>query len=327
MKNIDLCGFGNGLVDLLYKISDEELKKYNINKGEMTLVDAEQQAVLLKQLESHTVEMCSGGSAANTIIAFSGFGGVAAYFTMLGNDTLGNFYLEEFRDLGVELNSRQISDEPTGTCIVLITPDSERTMITCLGASAKYEPLDVSEEIISRSKWLYIEGYKFSEEQGKEAITKAIEFSKQHGTKVSVTFSDVFITELFRNDLEEIVKQSQLIFCNENEALSYTKTNNFDDAVKILLQQCPNIVVTKGSKGSFISWENKIYEIPANPVAALDSTGAGDMFAAGLLYGLICNNDIENGGKLASLAASKIVTQFGARLKDNPEEIKKIIFS
>ncbi len=316
-KSIDLCGLGNGLVDLQYEIGDAELQSLKIAKGLMTLVSEEEQASYLELLKEKKEHKCSGGSAANTIIGFTQFGAKAAYNTVLGNDKYGLFYASEFEELGIELEAELLDDTPTGTCLILITPDSERTMLTSLGASAKFEMKNLNEEIISRSEWIYLEGYKLSQESSAEAMFKAVELAKKHNTKIAFTFSDAFIINCFYDGVKKITEQSDLIFCNEQEAIAYTKQNDYDKAVRELYKSCPNVVVTRGALGSVVLFDGKKYNIPAYKVQAIDSTGAGDMYAAGFLWGIIKLNDAEKAGNLASIASSQVVSQLGPRLNDS----------
>ncbi len=315
-KNIDLCGLGNGLVDLLYEVSFEELVDLGLRKGEMRLVDSELQQRLLEKLSGKDYKICSGGSAANTIIAFSKFGGKAAYHTVVGNDDFGRYYVNEFNSLGINLNAPMI-DEPTGTCVVLITPDSERTMNTSLGATAHFGIEHVSPEHIGDSKWLYLEGYKFSAAKSTESIFFSIDIAKKYETKISLSVSDVFIIQNFYDKIREALKHIDLLFCNENEALVLTETSNLDRARDIISKLVSNFVITLGEKGSYAVVNDAEYYFPAFKTSAIDTTGAGDMFAAGFLFGLIKKKDIDFAGKLASISASRVVSQFGARLRED----------
>jgi sugar/nucleoside kinase (ribokinase family) len=322
-KDIQLCGLGNGLVDLQYEVQDIELTDLGLKKGEMLLVDgAKQQLILDKYKEINQVK-CSGGSAANTVIAFSSLGGKSAYMTMLGKDEFGDFYSSEFKELGIELAAPQIMEDSTGTCIVFITPDSERTMHTSLAATGLFSENNINEDFIKRSEWLYIEGYKFSEESSTKAIYKALEIAKNNNTKVAVTFSDVFITDIFKDNLKKVVDNADLVFCNENEAKSYTGKDTIDEAYKALCDIVPNVVLTLGAEGSLIKWNGKDIKIKAYNTTPRDTTGAGDMYAGAFLYGIAEYKDPEIAGNLASFMSSKIVSQFGARLESNPVQLKE----
>ncbi|MGA2298585.1 MAG: adenosine kinase [FCB group bacterium] len=324
-KDIDLCGLGNALVDLQIEISDDVIASLETNKGEMRLVDSISQKKIIESLSHLKTHKSSGGSAANTIIAFSQFGGKAAYLTSLGDDEFGLFYSNEFLELGINLEASKHKTEPTGTCLVLITPDAERTMLTSLGASALFDVNNILEESIARSKWIYIEGYTFSQDTSTDAVFKAIEFAKSHDTKISLTFSDVFIINLFKKNLAKVVAASDLLFCNDSEAMSYTGKGDVNEAFLELGEQCPNVVLTCGAKGSMVKWNNEHFSIPSYKTKSIDTTGAGDMYAGAFLYGMLYSGSIEKAGNLASYAASRIVSQFGARLSENPDEIKGYI--
>ncbi|MFC2130592.1 adenosine kinase [Bacteroidota bacterium] len=330
-KTIELCGIGNGLVDIQVEINDAVISEFKLNKGGMQLAEIDRQKALIEKLEGKRLESkeqhkSSGGSAANTIIAFAQFGGKAAYNTVLGKDKLGKFYADEFTSLGIELIPNLDEASPTGTCLVLITPDTERTMVTALGASANFNKEQVLEELIAKSQWLYIEGYEFTQEASTEAIFKSIELAKKHNTKIALTFSDVFITELFYDNLKKAAVESDLIFCNEAEAKSFTKTETLDKALRVFDKYYKNFVITKGSEGSYVKWNNLRLEIPPYHAEPKDSTGAGDMYAGGFMYGIISTGSPLKAGHLASAAAAKVVSQLGARLKENHKELRDSIF-
>lgn len=315
-KDIDLCGLGNGLVDLLYEVDFDDLEQLGLRKGEMRLVDSDLQQRLLQKLSGREYKICSGGSAANTIIAFSQFGGKSAYHTVVGDDDFGRFYVGEFKELGILLNAPMV-DEPTGTCIVLVTPDSERTMNTSLGATAHFGVEHLTPEYIRRAKWLYLEGYKFSAEKSTEALFFSIELAKKYGAKISLTLSDVYIIKNFYDKVLDVLQHVDLLFCNESEAITLTDSRNFEESKERLAKLVSNYVITRGEAGAFASIYAKDYFFDAYRTNAIDSTGAGDIFAAGFLYGLIIKENVELAGKLGALAASRVVSQFGARLKED----------
>ncbi|MGB9851638.1 MAG: adenosine kinase [Candidatus Kapaibacteriota bacterium] len=323
-KDIDLCGLGNGLVDLLYEVSFEEVEQLGLRKGEMRLVDGDLQKKIFEKLAGRNYAICSGGSAANTIIAFSQFGGKSAYHTVVGNDDFGKFYIEEFRQLGIHLNAPMI-DEPTGTCIVLVTPDSERTMNTYLGATAHFGVEHITAEYIRRSKWVYLEGYKFTAKKSTEALFYSIDLAKKFAAKISLTLSDVFVINNYFDNVLKAITKTDLLFCNEMEALTLTETKSIGDAKQKLSHLVPNFVITLGANGSLAFIEGVEYRFPAYSTNAVDTTGAGDMFAGAFLFGLIKRGDVKFAGHLASLSASRIVSQFGARLKDDYHKIIKQI--
>lgn len=326
-KDIKLCGLGNAIVDFQFEVSDDEINELSLEKGTMTLVVDEAQENILNRMGNRTQYKSSGGSAANTVIAFSSFGGKAAYKSMIGEDSDGSFYSSEFNDLGIILDAKVDKNDHTGRCLVLISPDSERTMLTSLGATQNYNKDFISDTIIKRSEWLYIEGYKLTEDTGYEAALHACNVAKKYNTKVALTISDKFIIDLFRDRLEKIAEYADLIFCNEVEGTLFTQAVDSEDALDKLSKSYKNIAFTKGANGSHIVWNSKFYEIPAYEATPVDSTGAGDMYAGGFFYGLIYGESIERAGNLGSLAASRVVSQHGARLKESHTNLAKDIFS
>lgn len=327
MKDIQLCGLGNGLVDIQYEVSESELIELGLKKGEMRLVESESQRRLLEKYANRKHHKCSGGAAANTIICFSQLGGKSAYKTVLGNDEFGRFYAKEFLDLGIELRAEMLDDYPTGTCFVFITPDSERTMHTSLGATAFFGKHNIDESIIARSQWLYAEGYKFTAPSSTEALFYSVELAKKHNTKISLTFSDVFIIENFRDNLRQVVLNSDLVFCNENEAYYYTGKQNIDKAIEELSKECPNVVVTLGERGSIIKWKGKVYHIPSYPATPVDTTGAGDCFAGGFMYGIITTGNPIIAGHIASAVGARVVSHMGARISGDLTELRDRILA
>jgi sugar/nucleoside kinase (ribokinase family) len=269
----------------------------------------------------------SGGSAANTVIAFAEFGGKGAYKSVLGNDEMGKLYRDEFNKLGIVLSANDSEDLPTGTSFIVITPDSERTLITTLGANLTFNKDQISEELIARSEWIYLEGYKFSEEGGSQAIYRAINYAKKNNTKIAVSFSDKFIIDVFGDNLRNAVKDADLVFCNELEATTFTGKDNLDQAFEVLKKDIPNVAMTKGAEGSSIYWDGRTYEIPAYESRLTDTTGAGDMFAAGFMYGIIDKGNAELAGNLGSYAAAQIVSQYGPRYEKDLVELKNKIYS
>lgn len=325
-KDIQLTGIGNALVDIQFEVSDAELADFSFEKGTMTLVDSSVQLGIMQSLGNRTHYKMSGGSAANTIAAFSSFGGKTAYKTMVGDDDLGRFYIGEFRDLGIIIDAGIDKESPTGTCFILITPDAERTMITSLGATVRHGREHIRDEVIKRSEWIYIEGYKLTEDIGFEAVNHAIDLAKKFDTKVAFTFSDKFIIDVFRDKLNTIIGKSDLVFCNELEARTFTGYDDAEHAFKELSSLGCNLAMTLGDKGSVVKWGGDVLNIPSYPAKAIDTTGAGDMYAGGFLYGLIMKGDPEIAGRLGSLGASRIVSQYGPRLQGSHTDLKKEIF-
>lgn len=324
----DVYGVGNALVDIQARVSDATLQKLGFAKGIMTLVDEEIQQKVLGELDGAPISQCAGGSAANTILGIADFGGKAAYAGKVGSDMLGEFDLADMRKLGVTIEVPPAAEGQTGTCVVLITDDAQRTMLTNLGVSATLSVDDINEEHIKQSEYVYVEGYLFTGETQKRAAYRAIELAKKHGVKVAFTVSDPFLINLFRDEFQELIEGPvDLLFCNLEEARSLTGKQDAVDCAHVIHNHVPNLALTLGGDGSILMHEGRVIPIEGVEVAAVDTTGAGDMYAAGILYGITNGLTWHQAGHLASHAAARIVSQLGARLK-NPftqDEIQELL--
>jgi len=323
MAEIDVFGVGNALVDIQAQVADQVLTELGIEKGIMTLVEEEeQQASVLGKLGG-PLHRCAGGSAANTIVALAELGGSAAYVGKVGDDEVGAFFLEDMRHLGIGIDVMPATSS-TGTCTVLITDDAQRTMLTHLGASATLTEEDIDQSLIESAKYVYIEGYLLTGETTKAAAYRAMDLAKQAGVKVALTASDPFLVNLLRDEIWDLVQGPvDLFFCNEEEAKSLThETDPIQCAAKIHTH-AENVALTLGCKGSLIMNGGQAYPVEGVDVKAIDTTGAGDMYAGALLYGITNGMAWQQAGHLASHAAARIVSQMGARLehKFTPEEV------
>lgn len=314
-------GVGNGIVDKQVKVTDVELEELQLSKGYMELADQSEQARILNYLGNRESELHAGGSAANTIAGIAQMGGEVAYACSLAQDELGNHYAEDFSKLGIHLTGKPKSGAPTGLCLILITPDGERTMKTCLGASAQLGPSDIDEDAIAQSQWLYLEGYLLAGETTREATFHALELARKHKAQVAYSFSDGFLVEAFGDHLRTIVKEyAHLVFANEVEAAAYTGMRDPEASLNAILQDCDNACVTCSENGSYIHYRGTTHFVPAFPAHTVDMTGAGDMYAAGVMYGLSTQADAERAARLGSRTASYVVSQMGARLEGNLRE-------
>jgi sugar/nucleoside kinase (ribokinase family) len=326
MASYDVFGVGNALVDIQARIDDSLLDDLGIDKGIMTLVDDNRQADVLGLLANHPLHRCAGGSAANTIVATADFGGSAAYVVKVGNDEVGNFFLQDMRDLGVTIDVKPAS-APTGTCAVLISQDAQRTMLTNLGASATLTEADIDEELIKAAKYVYIEGYLLSGETTKAAAYRAMQIANRSGVKVALTASDPFLVNMIRDEIWALITGPvDLFFCNELEAKSLTGEDDPIACGAKIHEHAENVALTLGSAGSIIMHGGESLPIEGVPVEAIDTTGAGDMYAGALLYGITNGMGWQQSGHLASHAAARIVSQMGARLerKFTAEEIEQL---
>jgi len=317
MSKYDVYGLGNALVDMEFEISDQFLQDNNIDKGVMTLVDENQQHELIEQLDVFEGNKASGGSAANTLIAVSSMGGSSYYSCKVADDELGHFYLDDLVSARVDCNmDGKHKGGITGKCLVMVTPDAERTMHTFLGVSSELSPYEVNEEAIKNASYCYLEGYLTTSETGKAANIAAREIAEQNNVKTALTFSDPFVVEHFRDGFTETIGNGiDLLFCNEVEALSYTQKDNIDEAVEVMKTFARTFAITLGAKGAVVYDGSNLINIAANPVTAVDTNGAGDLFAGAFMYGLTHGKSFEEAGILASKASSIIVSQFGPRLR------------
>jgi len=327
VKNILLTGIGNALVDLEYRVTDAELASFGVNKGAMTLTEPSRQHDMIQALGERDVHRCSGGSAANTIIAFAQFGGSAAYASLLGADHFGNFYASEFKDLGIVLNAELVGGATTGSCLVLITPDSERTLNTTLAINTDFSRRHVDENLIKASEWVYIEGYKLTDDNGAEAVDHALFYAKKHDTRVAISCSDGFIIDVFGDRLRSVLQRADLVFCNEREGTGLAQTDSVHDAYNYLVATYPNAVLTAGAEGSRVRWNGLDAQIPAYKVQPVDTTGAGDMYAGAFLYGVLHRHHPEHAGRLASYASAQVVAQYGARLRASHIDVRDTVLA
>ena len=318
MKKYHVCGLGNAMVDTEIAVTEKNLNELNIEKGLMTLVDEERQDFLQASLSDHLVmsKRACGGSAANTVISLSQFGGKSFLSCKVANDDNGQFYMQDLLDNGVDHNAHaQISEGITGKCLVMITDDADRTMNTFLGISSELSSADIDAEAISNSEYLYIEGYLVTGESSLHAIHEACDIARQAGTKIALSLSDPGIVEHFHASLKSIVGNGvDLLFCNEQEALNWCQTDDLDQALEHLQDSAAQFAVTLGSNGSVVFDGNDYLRAAAQPVTAIDTNGAGDMFAGAYLYGLTHGYSCLSAAVFANRAASAVVGQYGPRL-------------
>ncbi len=324
-KKYDVFGIGNALVDIVTEVDEDFLKKFEVEKGLMTLVDEERQQQLMSGIHLPGSIMKCGGSAANTIISVSQFGGKSFYSCKVAKDELGAFYLKDLGENMVDTNLTfdKAKEGITGRCLVMTTPDAERTMNTFLGITADFSVDEIDVEALKASTWLYIEGYLVTSEQGREAMKTAKKIAEANGVKTALTFSDPSMVKYFRKEMVEVIDGSiDFIFCNESEAMLYTETNDLAGAFAGLKNTAAEFVITRSAKGAMVYDGHSTIEIAPFPVNAIDANGAGDLFAGAFLYGITNGLSYADAGRLASRASSKVVAQFGPRLTE--EEAKAV---
>lgn len=325
MKKYHVYGIGNALVDMEFEVEDSFFEQYGIEKGLMTLVDEERQHELIGHLDAFDGKKASGGSAANTIIAVNYFGGNSFYSCKVSNDELGDFYVHDLTAAGVDSNVGDGRKEGiTGKCLVLVTPDAERTMNTFLGITETFSVDELHQDALCDSEYLYIEGYLVTSNTGRHAAIEARKIAEEAGVKTALTFSDPAMVEFFKEGLQDMIGDKvDLLFCNEAEAKSWAGTEDLDQALESLKEIASTFAVTLGSKGAMVYDGQRYIEISPHSIKAVDSNGAGDMFAGAFLYGITHGHSFYEAGNIASLAAAKVVSQFGPRL--NAEEHKEIL--
>lgn len=317
-KQFDVFGIGNALVDILAMVPFELIEELKLEPGSMTLMDAEQQAEILQQLEHHKLEMASGGSAANTMVGIAQSGGTGTYCGKVAQDTHGQFYQKDMVDAGIGFDVEMAPEAslPTGTSIILTTPDAERTMCTHLGISTSLAAEDVDCDRLEKSKIAYIEGYLWDADAPRQACIKTMEESNRLGVQTAFTFSDAFLIDRFAEDFKEIAtKHCDIAFCNADEIKQYCESDDLETCVKQIGEQVALAFVTDSEKGCYVVKNKEFKKVAGFPVDPLDTVGAGDAFAGGVLYGLTNGMDEVQAARWGNYLASRIVQINGPRLE------------
>ena len=324
MHKYQLCAIGNALVDMEFKVEEGFLSACEIDKGVMTLVAEARQDELVAALEGHPGKWACGGSAANTVIAAAQFGATCFYSCKLAADETGDFYLRDLHAAGVASNADNgRGPGKTGKCLVMVTPDAERTMNTYLGISEGFSVTELDAQVIAASEYLYIEGYLVTSPTGRAAAIEARRLAEAAGVKTALTFSDPAMVQFFKEGLLEMVGSGvDMLFCNEAEALSWTGCTELGDASSALRRIAKKFAITRGAEGALLFDGETTHQVAPHAITAVDSNGAGDMFAGAFLFSLSRGDSFSDAGKLASLASARIVQSFGPRLlKEQHAEI------
>ncbi|MEO9803501.1 MAG: adenosine kinase [Reichenbachiella sp.] len=325
MEKYDVYGIGNALVDLVFEVDEKFLSDHQVEKGLMTLVEEDRQNQLISAIDIHENMMKGGGSAANTVVATNQFGGKCYYSCKVSNDQFGQFYLKDLAENGVDtkLTNASAPDGITGKCLVMVTPDAERTMNTFLGITSDFSVKEIDEEAIKNSTYIYSEGYLVPSPSGREAMKKGMEVARANEVKVAMSFSDPSMVKFFKKEMVEVVGEGvDLLFCNEEEAMLYTEKDNLLEAREALKYVAKRFAITLGKNGATIFDGDTFIDIESYKVDAIDTNGAGDMFAGAFMFGITNGHTYAEAGKIASLASSKVVSQFGPRLdKKQAQEI------
>lgn len=326
MKKYDVYGIGNAVVDIVTEVDLDFFQRNNIEKGVMTLVDEKRQDLLIKAIDMKKSKMACGGSAGNTMIAVSQFGGRSFYTCLVARDALGKFFLEDLKRNGVDTNLtyERLSEGITGKCLVMTSPDAERTLNTFLGISSFLSPGHLDEQAIRSSSYIYLEGYLVTSPKALEAMMEAKKIAEKNGVKTTLTLSDPSMVKYFSKQMEHVVGASvDLLFCNEEEAMIFTGTNTVIEAREKLKGIAKHFVITLGSNGAMAYDGDTFITIEPYPVKAIDTNGAGDMFAGAFLYAITHGRSYAEAGKLASMASSRVVSQYGPRL--TPQQVTRLL--
>jgi sugar/nucleoside kinase (ribokinase family) len=313
-RNYDVVGIGNAIVDIIARCDDAFLSKHDLAKGFMRLIPASEAGRLYEAM-GPAVER-SGGSAANTIAGLASLGATCGFIGKVAADQFGGIFRHDIRSLGVTYDTPPAREgAPTARCLIFVTPDGERTMNTFLGASVDFAVPDIDEKLIAAAKFVYLEGYLFDRKDAKAAFKEAARLARQSGAKVALTLSDAFCVDRHRADFRVLIREgADIVFANEKEITALYEVNSFAEAADAALQDCEVAVLTRSEEGSVIVAKGETILIEPEPVReVVDVTGAGDLYAAGFLYGLTRGAPLATCGRLGSLAAAEVIGHIGAR--------------
>jgi sugar/nucleoside kinase (ribokinase family) len=322
----DVYCIGNAIVDIVTEVEYDFFTNNGVEKGVMTLVDEQRQIQLMQAIDMKKSKMTGGGSGGNTVTALAQFGGNGYFSSLVAKDTLGKFFLEDLSRNSVDTNIQydHCPSDHTGRCLVMTSPDAQRTMNTFLGVNSFFAPEHLNEDAIKQSSYIYMEGYLVASPKGLEAMKETKKIAEKNKVSTALTFSDPSMVKYFAAQMKEIVGASvDLLFCNDEEAMLFTESSDVNTAREKLKDVAKRFVITLGANGALIYDGDTFIQIEPYKVKAVDSNGAGDMFAGAFLYAITHNHSYAEAGKLASLAASKVVSQWGPRLETSV--VKKIL--
>ncbi|MEJ0054208.1 MAG: adenosine kinase [Bacteroidota bacterium] len=322
----DVYGIGNAIVDIVTEVEHDFFTKNSVEKGVMTLVDEQRQQELMKVIDMKKSKLSGGGSAGNTVVALNQFGGKSFYSCLVAQDEIGKIFLDDLKKNGVDTNLKyeNCPQGHSGRCLVMTSPDAQRTMNTFLGVSTSFSPAQLDEEAIRQSAFVYLEGYLVTSPSAMDAMKATRRIAERNKVEVALTFSDASMVKYFGTQMNEIVGASvDLLFCNEEEAMIFTGTNSTNEAREKLKQVAKRFAITLGANGAMIYDGDTFIQIEPYTVKAIDTNGAGDMFAGAFMYGITHKHSYAEAGKIASLASSRVVSQWGPRLE--PQQAKKVL--
>jgi len=318
MKKFDVYGIGAAIVDIEVVVSNQFLSENKVEKGIMTLVDEERQHQLINALTSQKtpVKRNCGGSACNSVVAASSFGSKTFYSGKVADDWEGDFFVKDLKAAGVDFHNVEASSGTTGKCLVMITQDAERSLNTFLGVSIDISLKEIDMKSLENSKWLYMEGYLVTDKARTDVAINAMNYAKQQGVKTSLSLSDPYVVKVFSESLKSVIGDSiDLLFCNTDEARRFTGTHTVEAAANVLKQYAKTFVITRGPGGSLTYDGYQLINTPGVSTNAVDTNGAGDMFAGSFLYAISSGHDYAWAARFANAAAALVVGQFGTRIE------------
>ncbi|WP_071797638.1 adenosine kinase [Natronohydrobacter thiooxidans] len=322
MKPYQLAGIGNAIVDVIATVDDLFLDHMGIRKGIMQLIERERAELLYGAMKERAE--ASGGSVANTLAGAGALGLTAAFVGRVNDDALGRFYAADTQAAGTDFVNPPVAvgEAPTSRSMIFVTPDGERSMNTYLGISAELGPEDVDDAVMAASEIVYLEGYLFDKDKGKQAFLKAARACRGAGGKAGIALSDPFCVDRHRSDFRELVaRDMDYVIGNEQEWVSLYQTNDLDDALAQAVRDCDLVICTRSGDPVWIFEQGARVEIPITRTVPVDATGAGDQFAAGLLYGLATGRDMATAGRMGALAAAEVISHIGARPQSDLREV------
>jgi sugar/nucleoside kinase (ribokinase family) len=327
MSNYKIYAIGAALVDTEVEVSDSFLLDNTIDKGVMTLVDQSRQTELISSLNRNGSKLLrqSGGSACNSVVAAAQLGSKTYFGGKVANDDDGKLYADDLTEAGVSHCFSPENQGVTGTCLVMVTADAERTMNTYLGVSDNFSHLEINQAALVDSEWFYVEGYLQTDDRRTSVVKSAVEFAKQQGVKVCLSLSDPFVAQIFADNLKSVIGDGiELIFCNKDEALAFTGAADLSEAAESLKSYAKTFAITDGAKGATIFDGNSLLQVSGLKAKAIDTNGAGDMFAGAFLYAITSGASYSKAAELANKAAAMVVERFGPRLEQADFKLLKI---
>jgi sugar/nucleoside kinase (ribokinase family) len=325
-RRLDVLAVGNALVDVLSHESDEFVREHALERGAMTLVDAERAEALYAAMGPATE--VSGGTAANTAAGLASFGASVGFVGRVRDDQLGEVFAHDIRASGVEFDTAPARDgAPTGRCLIVVTPDAQRTMSTFLGAASQLGPEDIDADAVGGATITYLEGYLFDQPEAKDAFREAARLAHDAGNRVALTLSDSFCVDRHRADFLDLVEHGvDVLFANEDEICALYEVDEFDAALPHVRGHCEIAALTRSEKGSVVVTGEAVHVVGIHPVAeVVDTTGAGDQYAAGFLHGLTDGKDLETCGRLGALAAAEVISHLGARPETSLADLARAV--